>query len=84
MSRPKKSYWQKASVTTERDKAAVKSWFAPLCNDMTPESAEILIEIATDREKKIRALMVDAKGKKVIAERTRGGRTFSISLKAAA
>jgi len=49
---------------------------------MTVESAEILCDCETDREKKIRAVMVDESGKRHIAVRTKG-RNFSISLKAA-
>ena len=78
-----KSYWSGVSIHGERSQAAVKSWFSPLCDDMTVEKAEILCDIETDREKKIRAVMVDPSGKRHIATRTKGGRTYSISLKAA-
>ena len=46
----------------------------------TPESAEILCDKQTDREKKLRAVMVDADGVKHIATRTLGGKTFTISI----
>lgn len=78
-----KSYWMGVSTDGDKAKTAVKSWFLPLCADMTVESAEILCDVATDREKKIRAVMVDAKGKRFIAERSRGARQSTISLKAA-
>ncbi len=76
-----KSYWQSMRIHTDGDKRAVKNWFAPVCNDMTPESAEILCDKQTDREKKLRAVMVDADGVKHIATRTLGGRTFTVTLK---
>lgn len=79
-----KSEWSGVSVRTDRDKVAVKSWFGFLCKDMTPEKAEVLCDVETDREKKIRCIMVDAKGKKFLATRTLGGKTFNISLKPAA
>ena len=75
-----KSYWQSAYVGSDDAKEAVKAWFQPLCGDMTPYKAEILCDIETDREKKIRAFMTDADGKKYKFERTRG-RTYSISMK---
>lgn len=77
-----KSYWMGVSTDGEKSKAAVRSWFSPLCDKMTVESAEILCDVETDREKKIRAVMVDENGKRHIATRTKG-RTYSISLKAA-
>jgi hypothetical protein len=78
-----KSEWMAVSVDGDRSQAAVKSWFAPLCDDMTVEKAEVLCDVETDREKKIRAFVVDKSGKRHIATRTRGGKTFNISLKAA-
>lgn len=77
-----KSYWMVVHTGTDSAKANVRSWFSPLCDKMTVESAEILCDVETDREKKIRAVMVDAAGKRHIATRTKG-RTYSISLKAA-
>jgi hypothetical protein len=58
----------------------VKSWFQPLCEDMTPYKAEILCDKETDREKKIRAFMTDPHGKKFKFERTKGGRNFSVTM----
>jgi len=76
-----KSYWQEVYVDGHNAKEAVKSWFAPMCEGMTPYKAELLCDIDTDREKKIRAFMTDTDGKHYQFERTRGGKTFSISRK---
>lgn len=76
-----KSYWESASVDSDSSRDAVKSWFAPMCDGMTPYKAEILCDVETDREKKIRAFMTDADGKHYRFERTRGGKQFSISMK---
>jgi hypothetical protein len=77
-----KSYWQDVLVRTDRDKAVIKSWFGALCDDdMVPYEAAILCDIQTDAEKKIRAFMTDAQGRKFKFERTKGGKTFSISRK---
>ena len=81
MSRRPKSYWSGVACSTERDKIAIRSWFQPLCNDMTPEKAEILCDIETDRERKLRAVMVQKNGTRCLAERTVGVRTFSIRIK---
>lgn len=75
-----KSYWQKMACSTARDRRAVKSWFGFVCEDMTPESAEILCDIETDREKKLRAIMIDKDGRRRRATRTLGGKTFTIKL----
>ncbi len=75
-----KSYWQSACVDSDRSKDAIRSWFHPLSEGMTPYKAEILCEIDTDREKKIRAFMTDESGAKFKFERTMG-RRFSISRK---
>ena len=75
-----KSYWQSMAMESDHEKRAVKSWFGPLCEDMTPYKAEILCDIETDREKKIRAFMVDGSGAKFQFVRTLG-RHYSISRK---
>lgn len=75
-----KSYWQSVCCRTERDKIAVLSWFSPVCDNMKPESCEVLCDKITDSEKKIRATMIDVDGRKVLAKRT-FGKTFSIKLK---
>jgi hypothetical protein len=71
------------SCATERDKAAIKSWFAPICDEMEPVSCDVLCDIETDRSKKVRATMVRKDGKHVLATRTLGARTLSIHLKLA-
>ncbi len=73
-----KSYWQKMSCEGRRAQDAALSWFSPLSDGMTVVSADILCDIETDKEKKIRAVMVDADGKKLSFTRTLGKR-FSIS-----
>lgn len=79
-----KSYWMGVSTDNDRDKANVKSWFSPLCDKMTVESAEIMCDVATDREKKIRAVMVDENGKRRIAIRSKTKGGWSVTLKRAA
>lgn len=76
-----KTYWQAMFVDSDNAKEAVKSWFAPMCEGMTPYKAEVLCDAKTDNEKKVRAFMVDDEGKHYKFERTRGGKTFSISRK---
>jgi hypothetical protein len=76
-----KSYWQSAYVGDDRAKEAIKSWFAPMCDGMTPYKAEILCDIETDREKKARAFMTDAENRHYQFERTLGGKIFSITKK---
>lgn len=75
-----RSTWMSVVCDSDHHRAAVKSWFSPLCDDMTPEKAEILVDNETDQEKKVRALMVDGDGTRHLATRTRG-KTFSIALK---
>lgn len=76
----KRSYWQSVYIGDDRSCEAVRSWFAPLCDGMTVQKAEILCDIETDKEKKIRADVLDAEGKRWRVERTRG-RNFTISMK---
>lgn len=78
--RKAKTYWQSVSVDTEHSRDAVKSWFSPVCDGMRPEKCEVLCDVTTDREKKIRAVMVDKDGSRHQAVRTRG-KTYSISIK---
>lgn len=75
-----KSYWQSMVCDGPRSHEAIKSWLSPMCADMTPLKAEILCDIATDKEKKLRVLMQDKDGKKILAIRT-FGRKFSITIK---
>lgn len=74
-----KSYWQPMRVT-DADHAALRAWFAPLANDMTPYEAGVLCDIATDREKKLRVYMRDAEGVVYEFTRTRG-KTYTIGMK---
>lgn len=78
---PSKSYWGGVSVDGARSQEAVKSWFGSMAEGLTVYKAEILCDIETDREKKIRALMTDANNKHYRLERTLGGKTFTISRK---
>lgn len=78
---PNKSYWQEAYLGGERDKEAVKSWFGSMAEGLTPYKAELLCDIATDRNKKIRALMTDSDNNHFQLERTLGRTTFSVSRK---
>jgi hypothetical protein len=74
-----KSYWMPVNVRTVSAKRAVLSWFDGLCRDMTVESAEVLCDKQTDREKKLKAVVVDAQGNRRLATRT-FGKTYTMSL----
>jgi hypothetical protein len=76
----KKSYWMNVTTHTERQRAAILSWFGGVCEGMTVESAKVLCDTATDREKKLKAVVVDKDGKRHVASRTVGGKTYSITL----
>lgn len=78
-----KAYWQGMCCSTPRDKEAIKSWFSPLCDEMEPESCDVLTDEQTDKSKKVRAIMVHPNGRRMLATRTLGGKTFSIRLKPA-
>lgn len=75
------SYWQEAYIGSDSAKKAVLSWFGPMSEGLTPYKAEILCDVKTDREKKIRAFMTGADNKKYQLERTLGGKTFTVSRK---
>lgn len=77
-----KSYWQGMVCDGPRSHEAIKSWLSPMCDDMIPLKAEILCDVVTDKEKKLRVLMQNKDGKKLWAIRT-FGKTFSITLKPA-
>lgn len=81
MPKPAKSEWQSMCCATERDKAAIKSWFGLFADNMEPVSCDVLCDIETDRSKKVRAIMVGKDGKRVLATRTLGDKQFSIHLK---
>ena len=76
----RKTYWQGVSLHSDESKQTCKTWFNPLCDDLTPYKAEILCDVDTDREKKLRAFMTDANGKHFQLERTVGVK-FTISIK---
>jgi hypothetical protein len=50
-----------------------------MCDDMIPEKCEVLTDNATGATKKLRAVMIDKHGRKLVATRT-FGRRFSIKL----
>ena len=76
-----KSYWQRISLEHDGAKETCMSWFTPLGEGLTPYKAEILCDIETDREKKLRVFATGKDGAKYQLERTRGKREFSISSK---
>lgn len=76
-----KSYWTGVSLHSEASKDVLRSWFAPMADDMTPYKGEILCDVDTDREKKLRAFMIDKGGKHYQFTRTRGGSQYSIAMK---
>lgn len=76
-----KSYWTDCVVEGDRFKDAIKAWFAPMCDNMVPYKAEILCDIETDAEKKLRAFMTDKDGTRYRFVRTRTVKGFTISMK---
>lgn len=76
----KKSYWMGVTTHTENQRRAVLSWFGAVCHGMTVEKAEILCDIETDREKKIKAVVRNDDGKRYLATRTVGGKTYTVTL----
>ena len=78
---PAKSYWQSAYTGSDSAKSNIRSWFGLMADDMTPYKDEILCDVETDREKKIRAFMTDEEGQHYQFERTLGGKKFTISRK---
>jgi hypothetical protein len=79
--KPRKTYWSAVSLRSDRDKAAVSSWFRPLSDGMTPYKAEVLCDIETEQEKKLRVFMRDAAGKEFRLERTYGVKRTTMSRK---
>lgn len=75
-----KSYWQRMACDGPHSREAILSWLSPVCDGMTPLRADILCDTVTDREKRLRVLVVDQKGVERWANRTFGKR-YSISLK---
>jgi hypothetical protein len=72
--RRRKTYWQSCVADNDRSKDAIKTWFAPLADEMTPYQADILCDVDTDRELKLRAYMTNPEGRKYAFTRTRGGK----------
>lgn len=66
----KKSYWQSVVCQTASDHDAIRKWFPFLCEDMTPYQCDVLCDVETDREKKLRAYMTDKSGKRWYLSRT--------------
>lgn len=75
----RKSYWQSCFVDSDDAKDTVKSWFPVLSEGMTPYKAEILCDVETDAEKKLRAFMTDDENRRFVFTRTKGKR-FTISM----
>lgn len=80
-SRQKTTYWQEVSLCSEASKQTIHSWFMNMSDGMTPTKAEILCDIDTDREKKLRVFMIDAGGDRHEFTRTVGGEMFTITCK---
>lgn len=78
--RRSRSYWQSVRVT-DADHESLRAWFAPLADGMTPYKADILCDVETDREKKLRAFMRDQQGRCFVLTRSRGKRDTVISMK---
>jgi hypothetical protein len=74
--RPSKSYWQECSI---HDQKTIKSWFGGLADDINITKAEILCDVDTDREKKLR-VFGERGTDHYILTRTMGNK-FSISCK---
>jgi hypothetical protein len=77
-----KSYWQDCFIHSPGAQSAVKSWFSPLLDDMTITKAELLCDIETDAEKKMRVFANTPEGRKYRLIRARTVRGFTIAMKA--
>lgn len=75
------SEWCGVSVSSDRSKDAVKSWFAPYCDDMEILEARCLSDIRTDATKKVEIIVLDKQGHKRRVTRTFGGRQYKITFK---
>jgi len=72
-----KSYWQECRVDGNQE--AIKSWFVGMAEDMHVTKAEILCDVETDMERKIRIFA--RKGERdYVLTRTKG-RRFTVSCK---
>jgi len=78
MAKQPKSYWQAMSLDSPHSRDACRSWFGVMADEMMPYKAEVLCDIKTDKEKKLRAFMRDGDGREFKLERTLGGRNFTI------
>jgi len=74
----RKSYWQECHVSADNQET-IKSWFAGMADDMEVTKAEILCDVQTDREKKIR-IFARKDGEDFVLVRTKG-RSFSVLCK---
>lgn len=79
--RAPRAYWQ--SVVSDNDSArdAIKLWFAPMSEGMTPYKAEILCDAENDAGKKLRAFMTNSHGARFEFTRSLGKRNVVISMK---
>lgn len=77
----RKTYWQSVSLRSERDRNAVSSWFHPLSNGLTPYKADVLCDVETDAEKKVRVFMRDGAGREFKLERRYGVRHTTMTRK---
>lgn len=83
MTRQSRSYWSGISLHSDAAKDALRSWFMPLADDMIPYKGEVLCDVETDRDKKLRAFMVGKDGKRYVLTRTRGSQgNYSVTIKA--
>lgn len=78
----RKSYWTDCFIDSPRAQEAVKSWFGRLAEGLTITKAEILADVETDAEKKLRIFGVNAEGKQFRLIRVRTVRGFSLAIKA--
>lgn len=76
-----KSTWTGVSCHTDRNREAVRTWFAGMADDLRgPTKVNALLRDADDSAVKIRALFEDASGTPKELIRTMG-RNFSITIK---
>lgn len=74
--------WVKVGLSTERAKENCKSWFAPLCDDMMPVSAEILVDQQTNQTKKLKVVMRKSDGtERTVIRSWFANNRFSITFK---
>lgn len=77
----RRSYWQSMVSDTDQARDAIRAWFAPLSIGMTPHKAEVLCDIETDAERKLRAFMTDQDGQIYQFTRARTARGFTMTMK---